>query len=162
MLHKHTHVFIVYIYTHTHTRTLLTAYARTGWRRCIGCLKFQVSFWKRATIYLALSREMAYKDMASSVSLPSVGGCVCIGDLQIQTIFLCIQYAYMYIYIYMYICTQENMFGLVIGKMEMLLHFKHICLCMYICVYVYIHIYIYTYIHIYINIYLYAYTYVQI
>jgi len=34
----------------------------TGWRRCIGCLKLQVSFRKRATSYRALLREMTYND----------------------------------------------------------------------------------------------------
>jgi len=42
----------------------------TGWRRCIGCLKFQVSFRKRATNYRALSQEMTYKDNASYASSP--------------------------------------------------------------------------------------------
>ena len=39
-------------------------------RRCRGCLKLQVSFCKRATIYWALSREMRYKDKASHASSP--------------------------------------------------------------------------------------------
>jgi len=33
----------------------------TGWRRCIGCLKLQVSFHKRATNYRALLRKMTYE-----------------------------------------------------------------------------------------------------
>ena len=36
-----------------------------GWRRCIGCLKLQVSFCKRATNYRVLLRKMTYKDKAS-------------------------------------------------------------------------------------------------
>jgi len=34
----------------------------TGWRRCIGCLKLQVFFRKRATNHRALSRKMTSKD----------------------------------------------------------------------------------------------------
>jgi len=34
----------------------------TGWRRCIGCLKLQVSFRKRAINYMALLRETNFKD----------------------------------------------------------------------------------------------------
>jgi len=37
----------------------------TGWRRSIGCLKLQVIFRKRATIYRALLRKTTYKDKAS-------------------------------------------------------------------------------------------------
>jgi len=37
----------------------------TGWRRLIGCLKFQVIFRKKATIYRALLRKMTYEDKAS-------------------------------------------------------------------------------------------------
>ena len=43
-------------------------YGYTGWRRCIGCLKLQMSFRKRATNYRALSRESKYKDKASYAS----------------------------------------------------------------------------------------------
>ena len=42
----------------------------TGWQRCIGCLKFQISFHKRATNYMALLREITYKDKASYASSP--------------------------------------------------------------------------------------------
>jgi len=35
--------------------------ACTGWRRCIECLKLQVSFRKRATNYRALLRNITYK-----------------------------------------------------------------------------------------------------
>jgi len=37
----------------------------TKWRRCIGCLKLQVSFCKRATNYRALLRKITCKDKAS-------------------------------------------------------------------------------------------------
>ena len=37
----------------------------TGWRRCIECLKSQVSFRKRATNHKALLRRMTSKDKAS-------------------------------------------------------------------------------------------------
>ena len=43
---------------------------RTGWRRCIGCLKLQVIFRKRATNYRALFRKMIYEDKASYDSTP--------------------------------------------------------------------------------------------
>ena len=39
--------------------------AGTGWRRCIGYLKLQVSFRKRATNYRALLRKMTCEDKAS-------------------------------------------------------------------------------------------------
>jgi len=42
----------------------------TGWRRCIGCLKLQVIFRKRATNYRALLREMTCEDKASYKSSP--------------------------------------------------------------------------------------------
>jgi len=42
----------------------------TGWRRCIGCLKLQVSFRKRATNYRALLRKLACKDKASYTYSP--------------------------------------------------------------------------------------------
>ena len=37
----------------------------TGWRRCIGCLKLQVNFRKRATNYRAILRKINHKDKAS-------------------------------------------------------------------------------------------------
>jgi len=37
----------------------------TGWRRCISCLKLQVSLRQRATNYRGLLRKMTYKDKAS-------------------------------------------------------------------------------------------------
>jgi len=42
----------------------------TGWRSCIGCLKLQVSFRKRATNYRALWRKMTYQNKASYASWP--------------------------------------------------------------------------------------------
>jgi len=42
----------------------------TGWRRCIGCLKLQVSFRTRATNYRALLWKMTSKDKASCGSSP--------------------------------------------------------------------------------------------
>jgi len=60
--------------THTHILNELTCsfneLIRTGWRRCIGCLKLQVYFRKRVTNYRALLRKMTYEDKASYVSLP--------------------------------------------------------------------------------------------
>jgi len=45
-----------------------------GWRRCIGCLKLQVIFRKRATNSRALWRKMTYKDKASYASSPPSRG----------------------------------------------------------------------------------------
>jgi len=42
----------------------------TGWQRCIGCLKLQVSFRKRAVNYMALLQSMTNKDKASYASSP--------------------------------------------------------------------------------------------
>jgi len=42
----------------------------TGWRECIGCLKMQVFFCKRATNFRVLLRKMTYKDKASYVVTP--------------------------------------------------------------------------------------------
>jgi len=43
----------------------------TGWRRCRGCLKLQVSFRKKTTNYRARLQKMTYKDKASyAYSLP--------------------------------------------------------------------------------------------
>jgi len=52
--------------THKHNPA---ATACTGWRRCEGCLKLQVIFRKRATIYRAFVRNMIYTDKAFSGSL---------------------------------------------------------------------------------------------
>jgi len=49
---------------------ILNSVSHTGWRRCIGCLKLQVSFRKRATNYGALLRKTAYKDKTSYGSMP--------------------------------------------------------------------------------------------
>jgi len=38
--------------------------SRTGWRRCIGCLKLQLPFHKRATKYRAFWRETTSKNKA--------------------------------------------------------------------------------------------------
>jgi len=43
---------------------------QTGWRENIGCLKLQVIFRKRATIYRALRRKITYIDKASYDSTP--------------------------------------------------------------------------------------------
>jgi len=49
---------------------LACMHTNTGWRRCRGCLKFQVSFHKRATDYRALLRKVTYKGKASYDSMP--------------------------------------------------------------------------------------------
>jgi len=43
---------------------------QTGWRKPIACLKLQVIFRKRATIYRALRRKITYIDKASYDSTP--------------------------------------------------------------------------------------------
>ena len=51
--------------------TITTIYSLTaGWQRCIGYLKLQVSFRKKATKYRALLRKMASKNKAFYGSLP--------------------------------------------------------------------------------------------
>jgi len=47
----------------------------TGRQRCIGCLKLQISFRKKATNYRALLQKMTYKDQASCGSLPPCRSC---------------------------------------------------------------------------------------
>jgi len=49
---------------------ILYTNTNTGWRRCIGCLRLQVSFRKRTTNYRALLRKTTYKDKASYGSAP--------------------------------------------------------------------------------------------
>jgi len=92
----HTHVYIcmhTYIHTHTYihiggssvspsiykTKGDLSHWSNqvcsvlklnTGWQRSIGCLKLQVSFCKRATIYRACLRKMTYENKALYVSWP--------------------------------------------------------------------------------------------
>jgi len=46
----------------------------TCWRRCIECLKLQVSFRKRATNYRALFCKITCKDKASPASSPPCSG----------------------------------------------------------------------------------------
>ena len=60
-------------HTATHRNTLRCSSSpiiQTGWRRCIGCLKLQVCFHKRATNYRALLWKMTYEDKASYASWP--------------------------------------------------------------------------------------------
>jgi len=45
-------------------------YCTAGWRRCIGCLKLQVSFRKKATNYRTLLWKITSKDKASYGSSP--------------------------------------------------------------------------------------------
>jgi len=45
-----------------HSRSPAVRSHDTGWRRCIGCFKLQVSFCKRATNYRALLRKETYND----------------------------------------------------------------------------------------------------
>jgi len=79
VMHTHFYLYIsythinVYIHTHSVMHTnfyLYTSYTHinvdTGWRRCVECLKLQVSFRKRATNYRALLRKMTYQDEIST------------------------------------------------------------------------------------------------
>jgi len=56
----------------------------TGWRRCMECLKFLVSFRKRATNYRALLLKTTYEDKASDASSPPCMGRVHIYSLQVR------------------------------------------------------------------------------
>jgi len=62
LLHMSTNEWVLSHITHE-----CVTYCR-GWRRCIGCLKMQVIFRKRATNYRALLRKMTYEDQASNES----------------------------------------------------------------------------------------------
>ena len=58
---------------HAHTQTMMQSTLQiccTGWQRCIGCLKLQVSFRKRATNYRVLLRKVTYEDKTPYASLP--------------------------------------------------------------------------------------------
>jgi len=60
-------------YTHIHVFGVTYSHMcihGIGWRRCIGCLKLQVSFRKKATNYRALLWKLNYKDGASDASPP--------------------------------------------------------------------------------------------
>jgi len=50
--------------------SIFSGICHTGWWRCIGCLKLQISFRKRAIDYRALLRKMTYHDKASYNSTP--------------------------------------------------------------------------------------------
>jgi len=49
-------------YHHRPWRCAVSNCINTGWRRCIGCLKLQVSFRKRATNYRFLLRKMTTRN----------------------------------------------------------------------------------------------------
>ena len=51
----------IYVFIHIYIYIYITTHGDTGWRRPIGCLKLQVIFHKRATIYRALLQKMTYK-----------------------------------------------------------------------------------------------------
>ena len=97
----------------------------TGWRRCIGCIKMQASFGKRATNYRALWRKMKYQDKASYASSPpctsrdtsekfgnwagrkkKVRSVILDSTLSAESMYIYVWewiYMYMYVYEYMYI-----------------------------------------------------------
>ena len=59
----------------------------TGWRRFIGCLKLQVSFWKRATHFGCHLQKVTYKDKASYDSTNDTGWRRFMGRLKLQVSF---------------------------------------------------------------------------
>jgi len=62
-------------------------YGATGWLKCIGCLKLQVSFRKRATNYCVFLRKMTCKDAASYGSSPPCTAGAAAEQLQFVTLF---------------------------------------------------------------------------
>ena len=70
--HTHLTTHIVHDSQHaSHIRTNIRKHlSRTGWQRCIGCLKLQVFFRKRATNYRDLLWKLTYNDKASYESSP--------------------------------------------------------------------------------------------
>ena len=64
-----------------------------GWRRPIGCLKFQVIFRKGATNYRALLQKMTYEDKASYDSTP-----LC--NIYVHICIFLRMYTYMYMYVH--------------------------------------------------------------
>jgi len=76
----------------------------TGWRRCIGCRKLQVSFLKRATNYTVVLRKVTYKvkhpmhlRMPPCVPDIGAGGYV--------SVFMCVCW-----FIYIHICMHKYVF----------------------------------------------------
>ena len=78
---RHPVLYDAFVYI-SHT-SVYTYNLSTGWRRCIRCLKLQVSFHKSATNYRALLRKMTYKDKASYASSPP---CSCV-----LSVWMCVQ-----------------------------------------------------------------------
>ena len=70
----HIHANIYFIRHDTCTLLKRISDVSTGWRRPIGCLKLQVIFRKRATMYRALSRKMTFRVKASYDSTPPCTG----------------------------------------------------------------------------------------
>ena len=66
------HIHIIYIYVYDiYMQVGRRGRSRcTGWQRCIGCLKLQVIFRKRATNFEALLRKMICKEKAFYASSP--------------------------------------------------------------------------------------------
>ena len=88
-IHAHNYTFAMYVYTtppflssictrvHVYNYTIATARTlleiggqAAGWRRCMGCLKLQVTFRKRATNYRAVLRKTTCENQALYGSLP--------------------------------------------------------------------------------------------
>ena len=91
----------------------------TGWRRCIGCLKLQVSFRKRAIIHRALLRKMTYKDKASYASLPP-----CMSSS--STVRL---------YTHMYVCDEDPLCPPFLQCVNTYIHIYIYVIRMYTCIY---------------------------
>jgi len=90
-LYAYVHVYLVYIcerllriYTHC-----IHVHSVTGWRRPIGCLKLQLIFRNRATIYKALLQKKTYKDKASYDSTPPCNTSIqCVWSF-VQCVYIC-------------------------------------------------------------------------
>ena len=69
-VHIYTYIAFILVTVARHSGSPYTPTYDTGWRECIGCLKLQVCFRKRATNFRGLDPKMTYKDKASYVVTP--------------------------------------------------------------------------------------------
>jgi len=108
----------------------------TEWQKCIGCLKLQVSFRKRATYHKAHLHKMTYKDKASSPPYSHFSSKETFGNDERRMS-----------------PALPRLIGLFYGKWPMKMrHLRHPVIYWVINssnLYIYIYIYTYTYIYIY-------------
>jgi len=109
----------------------------TGWQRCIGRLKLQVTFRKRATKYRSLLRKITYQDKASYGSSPPCTSFSWTFMFQLWTfMFQLFNSVYSCAFIYTWVHV-----------------YKYVYICIYIVgIYVYQYAYIYTCLFVYIHI----------